>query len=505
MDLAALIDLEHLLHAGSTADGLDPRRQQDIVEASARSLGMKPQDLARAIDSKPQVRRAIAEHWLDAMRKSDPRLPGHRIDRVVSFAGTLLGAVGLLSGIGAASTLLAYDGSLPINATTFVAVMFGGQIALLMLMLVALLWAQVRRGQPRGAVQRMLMALVEHLARRHQAAHEALHALDLSRRPHAAMLRWQLFALTQTFGVLFNVGAILSTLAFVTFTDLTFRWSTTLDLDPATVFGIAEVITLPWSFIEEATPTLAMITDSQWGGSPPGYLQGTSAAQASELALVWWKFLVCGLIAWGLLPRLLTRQMARGHVRRSLRRFGFDHSGYQQLFRRLLPRKAEWLEPAPDSVAGTPPVATAEPSAPRAPDTKGAATWLLLWGRLANRTDAVRSLVEQATGAEVRGVHPVGQSELAADERALGALRSSSASRVALLAAAGQQPTKDVLQVLQQTREAIGPRQPLVVWLIEPKPGGGCIEAEAEELAQWKRSLSTLGDPWLWVEAMVTT
>jgi hypothetical protein len=188
--------------------------------------------------------------------------------------------------------------------------------------------------------------------------------------------------------------------------------------------------------------------------------------------------------------------------RRALRAAGFDHAGYQALFDRMLPRPSGWQGPAAADVVGPVPPAGRGPVGPRPPEAAGAPTWVLVWGSLGQARETVGRLIAQHSGAELRGIFPVGAADLAGDSRAVEALRAAAASRVRFVAAAGQQPTAEVLGLLRAVRDAVGPGRPVVVGLLDLRAGDRIEPVGEDERATWRRALGALDDPHLWVEAM---
>jgi hypothetical protein len=53
----------------------------------------------------------------------------------------------------------------------------------------------------------------------------------------------------QMFGICFNLGAIVTTIALEWFTDLAFGWGTALNVSPDSMHGIAQFLALPWSWL----------------------------------------------------------------------------------------------------------------------------------------------------------------------------------------------------------------------------------------------------------------
>lgn len=458
--------------------------------------------MRQAVDADQDLRGALALAWLDAVRHRRDDLPGARIAHGLDVAGWLLVVAGLLLGGGAAQAFLAYDGSVPVNVLHFVAFFFGLQILLLVAMLFFVARARRIGG---GAGPGLLHRPIAFLAGRFfgpdgHAVAAALRAMRSRRALYADVERWTLFGLAQRFGVAFNVGALVIAVSSIAFSDLVFAWATTLDVDAQAVHAGVRAVAVPWWWLPSAVPDLDVVQASQWDRMQGAFVGGRETVEAIPLAARWWSFLLAGLVAWGLVPRTLALAAGSWRARRARAAASFDHVGYQELFDRLLPPSIGWEGPAPADVEGRAPARqrTATPHPPAAP---GAPTWVVVWGSLARSAAAVTDHLQRRFGADVRAVLDAGGADLAADRDTVRALREAGAGRVAFVAAAGQQPTSDVLGFLRAARGAIGAGRPIVVGLLELGDGGG-RDATDEELAAWRRSLGTLDDPHLWVETM---
>lgn len=504
LDLAALVDLEWLLR-----DGPDPVADESIhAKAQAAALraveerGVAAAEARARIDEDRGLRETVALAWLDAVRARRDDLPGLRVGRALTLAAWVLFAAGLLFGTVAARAFLAYDGASPVNVLPFAGTLFLGQAVLIL----AMLWfvVRARRSGARNGLLHGPIAMVAGwcFGKRGHDAVDALRAMRSRRSLYADVERWTLFALAQRLGVGFNLGAIVASLQLVVFSDLVFCWSTTLELGAPAMHRLAVWLSLPFGFVSSAVPTLEVVQASQWARMPGAFVGGTSPEEALKLAARWWEFLVLGLIAWGFVPRLAALVLGEVASRRALRSAGCDHAGYQQLFDRLLPRAVGWAGPTAGDVVGAPPQPGRGQVSAHAPAAAGAPTWLLVWGNLLRSREAVRAAVARRFGANVRTVLGAGGEEVAADEAALVELRKAGAARVHFVAAAGQQPTADVVDFLRRVRAILGANRPFVVSLLDLGPDGRAAVVPDDELAIWRRALGALDDPYLWVEAL---
>lgn len=497
MKLADLVDLEWLLREGPDPGGAD--RDLAVGRQVAARRGTEPTALRAEADRDRACRVELATAWLAAVRAADAGLPGRRVVLTFRLLGLALVLVGALFGAGVARLLLDYDGTVPVNVLEFGGVVFGVQIVLLLLLVVFVVRAGRHSAEP-GAVHR-LISLAAHRFGGPQV-HEvtaALRGLRTRRSVYADVERFELFALAQRFGIGFNVAVLVVTLQRIAFSDLVFAWSSTLDLDPATVHAMARAVAVPWLWLPDAVPSLEVVEASQWERMPGAFVGGVDEARAVELSAGWWGFLVAGTVAWGLLPRVLALGFGRLRAFRAKQSATLDHAGYQRLYDAMLPRGSGWDGPDAADVVGTPPAARGG-AAGDVPRAVGAPTWVVVWGSLARAEDRVADQLRARYAADVRAVLPAGGADLDGDERALAGLRG--ASRVAFVAAAGQQPTADLLGFLQQARKQVGEGRPIVVGLLELGGDGRVGTVQEDERRAWDRALGGLGDPHLWIDAL---
>ncbi|MBX3464934.1 MAG: DUF2868 domain-containing protein [Planctomycetes bacterium] len=491
MDLARLVDLEVQLQRDDRA--LAEGRANELEARDAAIGGALLAQGGRLDAATAMGRQQLAAAWLDALGETGPRL-GHRATHALRVAAWLLGLAAGLVGIGAARATLAYDGQQPVNVFGFLAVLIGLQMVLLAAMVVALL-----RGGDSVAAR-----LVAWAARRWPGGHAALGAGQIAGRLqlHAAAERWHLFALNQRAAIAFNLGALATCLYLVVFTDLAFGWSTTLELGAEQMHRLCGSIAAPWRQAwPDAVPSLELVRDSQWTRMPGRFTTGAALPTAVQQSGRWWSFLVAALLVWGLLPRLLAWAFAAHRARRTLANLPLDDRRCAALFARLLPPAAAWSGPAPEAIGLPAAARLGNDRARPVPAVAHVATWLLCWGRLQPRQDAVRDLVARSTGTDPVGVGAVGGSALADDAAAVARLAAAQVQRVLLVLSAGTQPTKDVLELLATLRQRLGPRAHLGVALLADA-NGQLAPADAAELRPWQARLDRLGDANLGVERL---
>lgn len=499
-----LVDLEVRLAREQDADGRAPARVADRDRAVGTrllaDLGVSPPEARRRIVGDRAFRQRLVRAWLDAVRRPDERSPGEALRTALGAAGWILIVLGLLLGAAAASALLAYDGSRPVNVLAFLAVLIGLQILILLALVLALCWSAIRRQAPGpGLAARLVLALSRARAIRALAGGKggdaafAAEAWARRREAYPGVERWLLFGLTQRFGVAFNAGALAACLWLVTFSDLVFGWSTTLQVTAADVHSLTAALATPWSMFPDAVPSADVVAASQWVRMPGQFVGNRPLATAVPLAAQWWRFLVAGLLVYGLLPRLLAAALAHQALRAALRRVPLDHADCQRLYERLLPPDLAWLGPEPGTVRGPRPAEPAATSEHWQPARDGIALWAVTWGSVGADPAQLAPALERRFGARAAGTLAAGGADLRADADSLAKLAAARAEMVVLLLAAGQQPTKDVLRYLRELRRAVGARAQIAALVLDPEDGA-LHDVDAQQRRIWHRALASLGD-----------
>jgi hypothetical protein len=277
-------------------------------------------------------------------------LPGTAFARAQRLGIVALAVIGFLIGVGAASALLSYEGQRPVNVAWYILLLVGGQFIVIIGGLVA--WA-VRRSRAFGAavqditlLGRFIRPMVTRLGRwlqRQRLAHasqevrERVVAGKGMVKAHYALYGpvsyLAVLVPAQVFGVAFNVGVILATLALEWFTDLAFGWGSTLNVDPHVIYDLAQGIATPWRWLfgeGVGFPSLGHVAGSRIVLKDP-----LSLLHAENLRSWRW-FLVLSVFTYGMLPRFALLGASIYAQRHIFRRLSFTHGRTQALYARLI-------------------------------------------------------------------------------------------------------------------------------------------------------------------------
>ncbi len=293
--------------------------------------------------------------WLELRRRQEDLalaelLPGQAFARAQRLVTSVMGITGFGIGIGVASTLLQYEGDHPVNVSWYLF-----WLVLLQLILVATtlgLWYGRRSRLVKGATQdisllgQSLRPLFSGAARWVQKQRLAHVPPELRERAKAKQGLIQAnYALygpasylpvlvpAQVFGIGFNLGAILMTMALIWFADLGFGWGSAMNIRPETIQGLTQLIALPWSWLfgeGVGVPSLEQIAGTRISLKDPLYVLDADHLRS------WRWFLVLAVITYGLLPRIALLGLSVYKQRRSLAALPFTHQNAQAPYARMI-------------------------------------------------------------------------------------------------------------------------------------------------------------------------
>jgi hypothetical protein len=396
--LPDLLDFDYYVDRDEQRLRTDPSERKRLSERDRRLYRERIGPQIKAPEHTPAHRSAALRRWLGIRRGGEDAaiqalLPGSAFARGQRLVTVGLGVLGLIAGIGVASALLHYEGDQPVNVSWYVFVLVILQV--LLLVGTAALWYSRRSRPMQAAVQDL--SLIGHLlkplfgaaARWVQRQRLAHMPPDLREQAKARQgLLSGHFALygpaaylpmlipAQVFGIGFNVGAIVTTIALEWFTDLAFGWGSALDIQPGTIHTFAHIIALPWSWLFGeglGVPTLAQVEHTRISLKDPLFIMDAEHLRS------WRWFLVLAVVTYGLLPRLILLGVSLLTVRRTLAALPFTHQRTQALYARMITPQLETAGgsghgpempiPGPLTPASAPRAAPPE-KPPRASETK---------------------------------------------------------------------------------------------------------------------------------------
>jgi hypothetical protein len=389
-----LIDFDYYAEEDERLAREQPSERKRLSERDRRLYKAEIAPFIGDVDAHTTAHRNRAlRAWLEVRRqREDPALaellPGRAFERGQRLVTYAIGLLGLVLGIGVTSALLSYDGEHPVNVSWYLFWLVLLQILLAGTTLI--LWYARGSRVLRGAAQDV--SLLGHLirpffaraARWFQRQRLAHIPPDLRERAKAKQgLVQSHYALygpaaylpmlipAQVFGIGFNVGAILITVALEWFTDLAFGWGSALNVSAGSVHGLVQAIALPWSWLFGegiGYPTLEQVAGTRISLKDPLFVLDAEHLRS------WRWFLVLAVISYGLLPRLGLLGLSALKQRRALAALPFTHQSAQAPYARMITPSLETASAStgsgPEMPIPSPLKPLTKPSAaPRMPDS----------------------------------------------------------------------------------------------------------------------------------------
>ncbi len=482
--LTDLIDLNEALQSDSLLD-LDERKQRD------RRFGLSLQQVRH----KPhqQIRR-----WLRSTNTDHTKGSGRSGSRIYRIVGLVLLVFGLISGWGLASIVLHYDGSQPINIVYALVALVLPQILLLLLWLLGLLPFKLRLFKNIGAMLGLLNP--GRLAGQLTSFFNVQGGQGLSaiwNADNAAVLapvsRWLFSFWSQLFAFSFNIGILIKAFMLVSFSDLAFAWSTTLQFSNAGFHQFLLMLSTPWSaVIPDAVPTAELVANSRYYRLESGSL---SANQTSQLAIAlgqWWPFLIAAVCCYGLLPRLLTLSISWFRLRQSMQRALCQMPGASELLARMNSPLVSTVAAEPEKTDSSHVHHVAEQTVSK---PYALSCPLIVWSQACTDKVQMQAWCQQL-GIDVQDyLQAGGRNSIAEDSELLSSLCRTSPDVVVVLVKAWEPPLLEFTDFVQQIRQHCGAKIPIIILL-----SSAMEKVSDSDRDTWHQALNPLADPNLHIE-----
>jgi hypothetical protein len=482
--LSELVDLHAALRLDSHT-ALDNRKQRD------RRIGQALQQHRH--DPLKQLR-----GWLERVELPGWKRDGHDAVQLYHVLCLILVIAGLASGWGLARAVLHYTGAEPINVVNALGLLVLPQLLLLLLWLVAAVPHRLPLFSSLQSALRLLnpgrlAGLLAHVFP--QQRRQSLEALWDSENALllAPAARWLFSLWSQLFAFWFNVGLLLALFYLISFSDLAFAWSTTLNLDNSSFHRLLAALAWPWhSLFPDAVPSPELVELSRYYRLDEGSL--ASAPGAAARLGGWWPFLVAAVVCYGLLPRLVTLVFSwlrfQHHLGTALPRL----PGAPELLARMNSPLISTAALGPESAADMPSGNENVPTQTAAYRLKSA---VVDWCGAVENRDRISAHL-QAMGIEpLDFLNAGGTRSTTQDKATVAALCKQGGDGVAVVAKAWEPPLLEFLDFLQEIRAQCGRRRPLIVVLWGGRPGVSEHDRNA-----WQLTLRQLRDPDLHLESI---
>lgn len=381
---------------------------------------------------------------------ADPLQQAHALIHAVIWG------VGALVGISTMSLALTYTGAYPVNLLVLLALFVGLPGLTLILSVVArLFW----RGE---GTHSKLEWMLSRLGPEYQDY------LELNMWRYGEPLYWQSQGYFQRFTLVLLVSALLTLLCLIAFTDIAFGWSSTLRLEPAVIYTLTELLSLPWQhWLSVAHPSLELVEGSRF------FRMNTD--NNPVLLGQWWPFIAMSILVWAVLPRLMMAGLAKYQLRRSTRAALLNHPEVMRRLHQLRSSEVGFVTDTDGQLS-----AEEEPQSQIAIthiDTQVSIAW--------NGVETPGAVTLQLDAA-------MSSSEQTAQIAQLGANIQS----VGVFVKGWEPPLLGDLDFLQFLRQQFGEQTTIIV--VPQAPPGETLQAS--DLQVWRTRLTALHDPGIYVE-----
>ena len=469
--------------------------ETDPVERMRRDRGIG-QDLDHL---KGQHHKQLS-HWLQRVGEPQQLRYGWQAVQAQRLVTMILVILGLIVGWAAALTVFHYDGSRPVNVVHVLAVFVALPLALLAFFVLATLPREFMRLIPGaaglqetlgllspGRINTLIVRMLPQTWR--LALQRATGQTQAHRRLYGRVQKWAVFHWSQSFSVAFHLGSLTGCLYLVTFSDLAFGWSTTLQVDAGQFQSITNALSWPWiSFWSDAQPTSAQIEITKFfrhEGMP-------SIAHESQS---WWQFLFACMLCYGLLPRFGTYALSRWCLVRGIKDAMIHTPGVPQLLDRI---NHKWVETSAESADESTSGNRSRTAQAHEVNLVGRHIHVVNWAGIGFDDHAIIELLDHHWGITVREVRQAGGAqELDQDQHVIDELAQAPNDTAAIvLVKAWEPPMMDLVDFLVDLRQAMGNGRPIVVAPIALRKDQLSVPSQTD-LDIWRHKLETVGDPWL--------
>jgi len=107
-------------------------------------------------------------------------------------------------------------------------------------------------------------------------------------------------------GIYYSLGALLALILKITFSDVLFGWTSSLNISSQIVYQFFEFLSWPWKFIfKEGRITQELIEASEYFRSNKQFIRGDYSIEDLRYMSSWWQYLSYSIIFYGILPRFI--------------------------------------------------------------------------------------------------------------------------------------------------------------------------------------------------------
>jgi len=487
-------------------------------EIDPGELRKRDRKIGQQLENENLNRRELFLGWLTHVQTPGQPSAGQLFESGYRWLGRLLLLLGLTTGGGAAASVLAYDGSKPVNVVSFLAVIIGVQLITIFFFLLNSLPQSIKKLIPGSGefynfireisylFSRMVGKIIDHLpSKQLNKTWADLKQLKIRQKLYGSVEKWLVLSSTQRFGLGFNIGALATCLYLIAFSDLAFAWNTTLDISNHTFHQATHTIALPWSTVfPNGVPSLELVETSRYFRLDAEYIYSMGKSEISQALIVgrWWLFLVLSLITYGLIPRLIIFSLSKIKLRAALKNLPVKSADFESLYERLTRPVLESNAIEYDKIDFAD-VLVADMQAKI--QAKSSGCTVIKWGDLDIEDLKLNKLIINRFAWKIENSVTAGSLDYEKSNLAAMNLigKQKGSDPILILVESWEAPDAALKFFLKQLRETIPVDRHIIIGLINKNSYEKWNPPLKSDRQIWKREIAGLTDPYLRVESVV--
>ncbi len=499
MKLSDIIDIENQFLKEKEMDS-------NQIRVRDRKIGRELQQL------KIKKSRYFSE-WLERVRSFSEHSPGSLVETGHQWLGIGLITVGVIVGGLTASSVLDYDGSNPVNIINFLAIIIGFQWITIFFFLLNQLPQRIKHLLPFiGEFYSLIRGLIYHTSK---FTGKIFHHLPISKnnqffqsivqirkqnRIYQKIEKWLIVGLTHRYSIAFNIGALLTCLYLITFSDLAFAWNTTLNIESSTFHKLINYLAKPWAILfSESVPSLELVEASRYFRLDSRY----AGATASDPGVVgkWWSFLILSLLFYGFLPRFVIFVISKIKIKFYLSRPRLYSAYFEFLYERLT---EPIIETRSQSLSEDDKKVSHDGLFDLNFEFNDDECTVIKWGDIRISDKQVTRNIENRFGCEIHKIYSSGTFDYEASNSAtLNNIRAeNSLFPIIILIEPWETPDASLSHFLTELRKITNIKRRIVILLLNTAHSDDIKPPNNYEWKYWSKFISKISDPYLYMASI---
>jgi hypothetical protein len=314
-----------------------------------KDLHQRDREIFKPMENSSIDKSRALKYWLSQRVKSEylneKVTPGDRFQSRFNLLQVILLILGILSGYGLVSGLLAYNGQHPTNISIYFWVVILNQLVIILSIPIISIIIRVlanKQSDFKGEPYNLSVVGGTIIPKLFEWADKKIKSTNTSNdfdliftrsRNYQSIIKLKSASLIQLYAISLNLSMVTTFILLVLFSDRAFGWQTSSSfISPELVYNLCNKLSFPWQWI--------------WGAEV-GYpsieqIQATQIFLNQSIELIdpvnfhaWWPFLVLSTFTYGLLPRILLLGLTSLQSNKYFNRFTPNDAESNILYSRL--------------------------------------------------------------------------------------------------------------------------------------------------------------------------